>query len=102
MAKRGCFNERLGYNLLFTGRRLGSVVADARVGRHLRIIGYSCKHACYSTPDVAKALKNGDPAPTGLTAVEQAAFKSLNHLYTKGGGYAGMMVTRPHTWLWTF
>jgi pimeloyl-ACP methyl ester carboxylesterase len=47
--------------------------------------------------DVAKALKNGDPAPAGLSEKEKAAFKSMNDLYTKGGAYAGIMVTRPQT-----
>ena len=36
-------------------------------------------------------------APAGLSDVEKAAFASLNNLYTKGGGYAAMMVTRPQT-----
>jgi pimeloyl-ACP methyl ester carboxylesterase len=47
--------------------------------------------------DVAKALNDGDPAPAGLSAKEKAAFESLKYLYTKGGGYAAMMVTRPQT-----
>lgn len=47
--------------------------------------------------DVATALKNGDTAPLGLSAKEQSAFASLNKLYIRGGGYAGMMVTRPQT-----
>jgi pimeloyl-ACP methyl ester carboxylesterase len=46
---------------------------------------------------VAKALKDGDPAPAGLSDKEKAAFQSLNYLYKKGGGYAAMMVTRPQT-----
>lgn len=35
--------------------------------------------------------------PAGLSPKEKVAFESLNKLYTKGGGYAGMMVTRPQT-----
>jgi pimeloyl-ACP methyl ester carboxylesterase len=41
--------------------------------------------------------RNGDPAPAGLSAKEKAAFESMNRLYTKGAGYAWMMVTRPQT-----
>ncbi len=47
--------------------------------------------------DVAKALNNGDPAPAGLSDPEKAAFASMDAMYKKGGGYAGMMVTRPQT-----
>jgi hypothetical protein len=48
-------------------------------------------------PEVAKALKNGEPAPAGLSNAEKAAYESLANLYKKGGGYAAMMVTRPQT-----
>jgi pimeloyl-ACP methyl ester carboxylesterase len=47
--------------------------------------------------EIALALKHGDPAPAGLPPVEKAAFESLNKLYTKGAGYAALMVTRPQT-----
>ena len=42
-------------------------------------------------------IKNGEPAPGGLSEKEKAAFDALNRLYTTGAGYAGMMVTRPQT-----
>jgi len=48
-------------------------------------------------PDIAKALNNGDPAPTGLSEKEKAAFESMTNLYQKGAAYAAMMVTRPQT-----
>jgi len=47
--------------------------------------------------NVAKALNCGEPAPAGLSDKEKAAYESLDRLYKKGGGYAGMMVTRPQT-----
>ncbi|MGF6447718.1 hypothetical protein QF002_008594 [Paraburkholderia youngii] len=48
-------------------------------------------------PGIAKRLKAGDPPPRGLSDKEKAAYQSLNNLYTRGGGYAAMMVTRPQT-----
>jgi pimeloyl-ACP methyl ester carboxylesterase len=48
-------------------------------------------------PDIAKALADGEPAPTGLSEDEKAAYEQMNALYTKGAGYALMMVTRPQT-----
>ena len=48
--------------------------------------------------DVAKAINNGDPAPAGLSAVEKAAFDSLDDLLQQERrGYAAMMATRPQT-----
>ena len=35
--------------------------------------------------------------PPGLSDKEKDAFESLNNLYTKGSGYANMIVTRPQT-----
>jgi len=48
-------------------------------------------------PEVAKVLAAGGPAPAGLSDEEKAAFDKLNNLYTRGGGYAAMLVTRPQT-----
>jgi pimeloyl-ACP methyl ester carboxylesterase len=48
-------------------------------------------------PEIAKALQAGDPPPSGLTPEEKAAYEQMNALYTKGLGYALMMVTRPQT-----
>lgn len=91
--------KRLGYkSYVSQGGDWGSVVADA-MGRQAPqgLLGIHVNMPATVPADVAKALKNGEPAPAGLSKVENAAFKSLNHLYTKGGGYAGMMVTRPQT-----
>jgi pimeloyl-ACP methyl ester carboxylesterase len=48
-------------------------------------------------PEIARALVNGEPAPAGLPDEEKAAYAQLNHLYTNGSGYAGVMVSRPQT-----
>jgi len=91
--------KRLGYKKYVSqGGDWGSVIADA-MGRQAPagLLGIHVNMPATVPADVAKALKNGEPAPKGLSSKELAAFKSLNHLYTKGGGYAGMMVTRPQT-----
>ncbi len=91
--------KRLGYrNYVSQGGDWGSVVANA-MGRQAPqgLLGIHVNMPATVPADVARALNNGEPVPAGLSAVEKAAFKSLKNLYTKGAGYAGMMVTRPQT-----
>jgi len=91
--------KRLGYkHYVSQGGDWGSVIADA-MGRQAPegLLGIHVNMPATVPADVAKALKDGDPVPAGLSVKEKAAFVSLNKLYTKGGGYAGMMVTRPQT-----
>lgn len=91
--------KRLGYqHYVSSGGDWGSVVADKMAKQQPEgLLGIHVNMPATVPADVAKALKNGDPAPAGLSEKEKAAFNSLNHLYTKGGGYAAMMVTRPQT-----
>jgi pimeloyl-ACP methyl ester carboxylesterase len=91
--------KRLGYkNYVSQGGDWGSVIADAMARQAPKgLVGIHVNMPATVPADVATALKNGDPAPEGLSPKEKAAFASLNKLYTKGGGYAGMMVTRPQT-----
>ena len=91
--------KRLGYtHYVAQGGDWGSVVADKMAQHKFKgLLGIHINMPATVPANVAKALKDGDPAPAGLTEKELAAFNSLNHLYTKGGGYAAMMVTRPQT-----
>ncbi|MDN5284645.1 MAG: alpha/beta fold hydrolase [Mucilaginibacter sp.] len=91
--------KRLGYNhYVAQGGDWGSVIADA-MGRQkpAGLLGIHVNMPATVPADIAKILQSGGPAPAGLSAKEKAAFKSMNYLYTKGGGYAGIMVTRPQT-----
>jgi pimeloyl-ACP methyl ester carboxylesterase len=48
-------------------------------------------------PDVAMALKCGDPPPAGLSADEARAYEQLERSATKERAYAAMMGMRPQT-----
>lgn len=91
--------KRLGYKRYVSqGGDWGSVIADA-MGRQAPagLLGIHVNMPATVPADIAKALKNGDPAPAGLSVKEKAAYASMNRLYTNGGGYAGIMITRPQT-----
>ena len=91
--------KRLGYKTYVSqGGDWGSVIADAMARQAPEgLLEIHVNMPATVPADIAKALKDGDPAPEGLSVKEKAAFVSLNKLYTRGGGYAGMMVTRPQT-----
>lgn len=91
--------KRLGYKKYVSqGGDWGAVVADA-MGRlaPAGLLGIHVNMPATVPPEIAKALQSGAPAPAGLSAKEKKAYESMNDLYTKGAGYAGIMVTRPQT-----
>jgi pimeloyl-ACP methyl ester carboxylesterase len=91
--------KRLGYsNYVAQGGDWGSVVADAMARQKpAGLVGIHLNMPATVPAEIAKALNSGAPAPAGLSDKEKAAYKSLTYLYTKGAGYAGIMVTRPQT-----
>lgn len=91
--------KRLGYSSYVSqGGDWGSVIASA-MGRQAPkgLLGIHLNMPATVPPEIAQALKNGSPAPARLSPKEKAAYEALSRLYTKGAGYAGMMVTRPQT-----
>jgi len=90
---------RLGYShYVSQGGDWGSVVADAMaIQAPPGLLGIHINMPPTVPAEIAKALRNGDPAPAGLSEKEKAAYESMNYLYTRGAGYAGVMVTRPQT-----
>ncbi len=91
--------RRLGYmRYVSQGGDWGSVVSDVMARQApAGLLGIHVNMPATVPPEVAKALKDGDPAPSGLSDAEKAAFDQLDALYTKGSSYADMMVTRPQT-----
>lgn len=91
--------ERLGYKrYVSVGGDWGSVVADKMAAQKpAGLIAIHLNMPATVPTEIAKALTAGDPPPPGLTDKERAAYESMNKLYTRGSGYAGMMVTRPET-----
>ncbi len=91
--------KRLGYKTYVTqGGDWGSVIASAMARQAPPgLLGIHVNMPATVPADIARALKNGEPAPNGISDVERAAFDSLNNLYKNGSGYAAMMVTRPQT-----
>jgi pimeloyl-ACP methyl ester carboxylesterase len=91
--------KRLGYtHYVSQGGDWGSVIADA-MGRQAPagLLAIHVNMPATVPKEIASILNSGGPVPAGLSTSEQAAFASLNNLYKRGGGYAGMMVTRPQT-----
>lgn len=91
--------SRLGYQRYVSqGGDWGSVVADVMARQAPPgLLGIHVNMPASVPPEIAKALQNGEPAPAGLSDEEQRAYAQMNALYTRGGGYAGIMVTRPQT-----
>jgi pimeloyl-ACP methyl ester carboxylesterase len=48
-------------------------------------------------PEVAKALKYGEPAPTGLSVEEAIAYEGARNFATLGSGFRAIQGTRPET-----
>jgi len=48
-------------------------------------------------PEVAKALRNGEPAPADLSVEERTVFDEARQFLNKGFGYAAIMGTRSQT-----
>jgi pimeloyl-ACP methyl ester carboxylesterase len=90
---------RLGYDRYVSqGGDWGAVVSDAMARQAPQgLLGIHTNMPATVPPEIARALTNGEPAPAGLSADEKAAYEQMNALYTKGAGYALMMVTRPQT-----
>jgi pimeloyl-ACP methyl ester carboxylesterase len=91
--------RRLGYrHYVAQGGDWGSVIADKMAAQKPPgLLGIHVNMPATVPPDIAKSLQAGSPPPAGLSVKERAAYKSLDNLYTRGGGYAAMMVTRPQT-----
>jgi pimeloyl-ACP methyl ester carboxylesterase len=91
--------DRLGYQrYVAQGGDWGSVIADKMAAQRVPgLLGIHVNMPAAVPPEIARALNAGAEPPPGLSEKERAAFASLKDLYTRGSGYAQMMVTRPQT-----
>jgi pimeloyl-ACP methyl ester carboxylesterase len=90
---------RLGYKkYVAQGGDWGSVVSEVMARQApVGLAGIHVNMPAAVPPEIATALTRGDPPPAGLSADEKIAYAGMNALYTKGAGYAGIMVDRPQT-----
>lgn len=90
---------KLGYSRYVSqGGDWGSVISDVMARQAPEgLIGIHVNMPATVPPEIAKALSNGEDAPSSLSDEEKAAYLQMSALYTKGSGYALMMVTRPQT-----
>ncbi|MDI7864651.1 epoxide hydrolase [Rhizobiaceae bacterium n13] len=94
--------RRLGYDrYVAQGGDWGAIITDAMgaqapeglIGIHVNRI----ERATTLPPEIARALKSGEPAPAGLSDEEKAVFDDARDFLNKGFGYAAIMGTRPQT-----
>ena len=91
--------KRLGYtHYVAQGGDWGSVVADVMARQApAGLLGIHVNMPATVPPEIATALSLGGPPPAGLSSEELTAYQGMDSLYKSGGGYAGIMVTRPQT-----
>jgi pimeloyl-ACP methyl ester carboxylesterase len=63
------------------------------------LVGIHLNYPASVPPEIDRAIRNGDPAPAGLSGAENAAFEALKNFSTKGAGYRATMGTRPQPWV---
>ena len=82
---------------------LGRQAPDGLVGIHVTtLLGAIERPPTANTqtaipPEVAKALKNGEPPPAGLSAEETIAYEASKSFATSGSGFRAIQGTRPQT-----
>ena len=91
--------KRLGYSqFVAQGGDLGAVVSHVMAKQAApELLGIHVNLPATIPSDIAKALRSGDPPPSGLLADERRAYEQLTNLFTKKRAYATMMATRPQT-----
>jgi short-subunit dehydrogenase len=89
---------RLGYTRYVSqGGDWGSVISDVMARQApAGLLGIHVNMPATVPPDVARALNNGDAAPSGLSGKEKAAFQQLDTFYKKNCGYAHRLALRGH------
>lgn len=91
--------KRLGYGqFVAQGGDLGAGVGAAMAKQApAELLGIHTNFPGTIPPDVARALRGGEPAPTALSADERRAYEQLTVLFAKRRAYAQVMGARPQT-----
>jgi pimeloyl-ACP methyl ester carboxylesterase len=91
--------KRLGYpRFVAQGGDWGAIVTNVMAQQAPpELLGIHTNMAGTLPADVARALKYGEPAPSGLSSDELRAYDELHDVFATGLGYAQMMGTRPQT-----
>ena len=91
--------RRLGYTrYVAQGGDWGAPISSAMARQApAGLLGIHLNYPASVPPEIDRAIRNGDPAPAGLSAEENAAFDSLKNFSAKAAGYRVIMGTRPQT-----
>jgi pimeloyl-ACP methyl ester carboxylesterase len=91
--------KRLGYTrYVAQGGDWGAPISSAMARQApAGLLGIHLNYPASVPPEIDQALRNGDPAPAGMSVEENAAFGALRTFAATGSGYRVMMGTRPQT-----
>jgi pimeloyl-ACP methyl ester carboxylesterase len=91
--------KRLGYTRFAAqGGDWGDAISEQMALQgHPELIGIHVNMPATVPPDIAKALKYGEPPPSNLSAEERNAWDQLDYFYKHGLGYATEMGNKPQT-----
>jgi pimeloyl-ACP methyl ester carboxylesterase len=91
--------KRLGYTkFVAQGGDWGNAVSEQMaLLAPPELLGISTNMAATVPAGISKAMKNGEPPPSNLSADERRAWNQLDDFYKNGLGYANEMANRPQT-----